>query len=93
MKANKRLLLPMNLQFFADDPKSDNPNESGASSTNDSKNPKDVSVYSDLINNKQKVIEKVLKDYEVVNYVIFSRSGYSKDLRDLANKNKKIILL
>ena len=58
-----------------------------------SKNPKDVSVYSDLINNKQKVIEKVLKDYEVVNYVIFSRSGYSKDLKDLANKNKKIILL
>lgn len=46
MKANKRLLLPMNLQFFADDPnpdnpKSDNPNGSGTSSTNDSQNPKD----------------------------------------------------
>ena len=46
MKANKRLLLPMNLQFFADDPNPDDPksgnsNESGVSSTNDSQNPKD----------------------------------------------------
>ena len=40
MNEEKHLLLPMDLQFFADEPKSDNSNESGNSSTKDSQNPK-----------------------------------------------------
>lgn len=45
MNEEKHLLLPMDLQFFADepnsdDPNSDNSNESGNSSTKDSQNPK-----------------------------------------------------
>ncbi|EPD1676155.1 DUF4355 domain-containing protein [Enterococcus faecalis] len=45
MNEEKHLLLPMDLQFFADEPNSDEPNsdnsnESGNSSTKDSQNPK-----------------------------------------------------
>ncbi|WP_240743214.1 DUF4355 domain-containing protein [Enterococcus faecalis] len=45
MNEEKHLLLPMDLQFFADEPNSDEPNsdnsnESGDSSTKDSQNPK-----------------------------------------------------
>ncbi|MGM0021264.1 hypothetical protein IGK80_002148 [Enterococcus sp. DIV0609] len=40
MNEEKHLLLPMDLQFFADEPNSDNSNESGNSSTKDSQNPK-----------------------------------------------------
>ncbi|HBE2212089.1 TPA: hypothetical protein KL265_001587 [Enterococcus faecalis] len=40
MNEEKHLLLPMDLQFFADEPNSDNSNESGNSSTKNSENPK-----------------------------------------------------
>lgn len=40
MNEEKHLLLPTDLQFFADEPNSDNSNESGNSSTKDSQNPK-----------------------------------------------------
>ncbi|MDN3136655.1 DUF4355 domain-containing protein [Enterococcus faecalis] len=40
MNEEKHLLLPMDLQFFADEPNSGNSNESGDSSTKDSQNPK-----------------------------------------------------
>lgn len=40
MNEEKHLLLPTDLQFFADEPNSGNSNESGDSSTKDSQNPK-----------------------------------------------------
>lgn len=58
-----------------------------------SKNKKGLDVYSDLINNKLEVLKKVLPDYKVENIIIFSKSGYTDDLIELAKVNTKIVLI